>query len=141
MKVTLDLATYPHPILLYDGVCTFCNAAAQFILQRDPEGVIHYASLQSELGQNLLDHFQLSKDLDTVILIENNQTYDKTDVTIRIGQHLGGVYKIANLLRLFPKSMRNRVYDWIARNRYNWFGKKETCPIPTADVRARFLDV
>lgn len=141
MKNMIDPSTYPHPILLYDGVCTFCNEAAQFIIKRDPKGIFHYASLQSETGQALLKHFDVPQDLDTVILVDNNQVYDRTDVTIRIGQRLGGIYQITNLLRLFPKKIRDSIYNWIAHNRYNWFGKKDACMIPSPQIRARFIDV
>lgn len=141
MKNVIDPATYPHPILLYDGVCNFCNDAVQFIIKRDKTGIIHYASLQSTTGQQLLEHFHLSKDLDTVILIDDNRVYDRADVTIRIGQLLGGVYQFTNLFRPIPRVLRNRVYDWIATNRYRWFGKEASCMLPTPELKARFIDV
>ncbi|MEL7020621.1 MAG: thiol-disulfide oxidoreductase DCC family protein [Bacteroidota bacterium] len=141
MKTIIKPATYPHPILLYDGVCTFCNTTAQFIIKHDTDGIIHYAALQSEVGQQLLDHFQLSKNLDTVILVDRTKVYQKSDVAVQIGKRLGGAYRIITLLQLIPRFIRDHVYDYIARHRYRWFGKKQNCNIPSLEVRHRFLDL
>lgn len=129
------------PIVLFDGVCNLCAGFVQFIVPRDPNGEFHFASLQSEVGQQLLaDHGLADHDLDSIVLLEGDDAYVKSAAVIRIADLLGGVYTLARPLGYLPRRLRDRGYDVVAANRYRIFGKKEQCMLPTGDVRARFLE-
>lgn len=129
-------------IILFDGVCNLCNGFVQFIINRDKQDVFRFASLQSETGKQLLleRHIDVSK-TDSVVLIELGVAYYiKSDAALQIGSHLKGYSGISRILYLIPSSLRNIVYDLIARYRYAWFGKKEACMIPTLELKAKFLE-
>ena len=130
-----------HPILLFDGVCNLCNGSIQFIIPRDPAGELRFAPLQSDLGQTVRESTGLSTDdLETVVLVDDGMAYTKSDAAIRVGEHLGGVYRLLSLGRLLPRSFRDRIYDVVAENRYDWFGKKDQCMVPDDDVSDRFIE-
>lgn len=132
---------HPASILLFDGVCHLCHGAVQFILQRDPHGSIHFASLQSEKGQELLSAYRYEGSLQSVVLIENGELYTKSDAVLRVGRKLSGAWPILSLIGLaLPRGLRDVVYNWIARNRYRWFGQSEKCMLPTPEIRSRFLE-
>lgn len=126
-------------ILLFDGVCNLCNGFVQFVLTRDKNATFAFASLQSELGRQLLQQYRLSADLKTVVLVKDDRAYTKSDVPLLVGQALGGVWAIARLGWLFPKFFRDGVYDLIAANRYRLFGKQEACMLPRPEWKNRFL--
>lgn len=129
-------------IILFDGVCNLCNGFIQFVIKRDRSDVFRYASLQSELGQELLSerHIDTTK-IDSVVLIEPGVAYYiKSDAALQIGSHLKGYSGLSRVLYLIPSSVRNIVYDLIARYRYAWFGEKDACMIPTPELKAKFLD-
>lgn len=129
-----------YPVLLFDGVCNFCNDTVNTLIKIDRRGVIRYAPLQSETGQNMLDAFGYGgEQLSTIVLIVDGSIYTKSDATLQIAKHLGGLWHLFRIFKIVPRPIRNGVYDWIARNRYKWFGKKDACMIPTPDVRSRFL--
>ncbi|WP_126662680.1 thiol-disulfide oxidoreductase DCC family protein [Haloterrigena salifodinae] len=129
------------PIVLFDGVCNLCHGFVQFLVPRDTEGQFHFASLQSDVGQRLLaEHGLADHDLDSVVLLEGDDTYVKSDAVIRIGQRLGGVYRLLGPCRFFPRRLRDWAYDLVARHRYRLFGQKEQCMLPTGNVRDRFLE-
>lgn len=128
-----------HPIILFDGVCNFCDASVQFILNRDPEGVFHFASLQSEAGQELVKKHNVPADVDSMILIEDGKVYYKSTAALRISRHLQGVWKLLYAFIIIPSPIRNIVYDIIAKNRYKWFGQKDSCMLPPPNIRKRFL--
>ena len=130
---------YEHPIILYDGVCNYCNSIANFIIRHDPNKRFRFAHLQSDLGQELLKKHQLPAGLDSVVLVENGAAYIKSDATIRIAPHLSGAARFGSLLRFMPRFIRDLGYDIIARYRYQLWGKQDSCIIPTPDVRDRFL--
>lgn len=131
----------PAAVLLFDGVCHLCHGAVQFILQRDPHGRIHFASLQSEKGQELLAAFAYPDSLQSVVLIEDGQLYTKSDAVLRVGRKLSGAWPALSLVGMaLPRKLRDVVYDWVARNRYRWLGQSEHCMLPTPDIRARFLE-
>jgi len=128
------------PILLFDGVCNLCNGFVKEVITRDQKGVIRYASLQSEAGQQLLANIGLDNfSMDTVILVEGKKFYTKSDVALRIFRHLGGGWSYLYYLSIIPKFIRDSIYDLIARNRYRWFGKKDTCMLPQPEWEDRFL--
>ncbi|RSD28728.1 thiol-disulfide oxidoreductase DCC family protein [Mesobacillus subterraneus] len=128
-----------HPVILFDGVCNFCDASVQFILERDPKETFHFASLQSEAGQELLRKYNVSDDVDSMILIENDKVYYKSSAALRISRHLKGAWKLLYALMIVPAPIRNIAYDILAKNRYKWFGQKESCMLPPPNVRKRFL--
>lgn len=130
-----------HPILLFDGVCNLCNWTVQFVIERDPDAQFKFASLQSEEGQELLQHFGLpQKDLSTVILIEKEKAYFRSTAALRMARHLKSPWKITYVLLILPTFIRDFFYKKIALNRYKWFGQKDSCMIPTPELQSRFLD-
>jgi predicted DCC family thiol-disulfide oxidoreductase YuxK len=128
-------------IVLFDGVCNFCNASVNFVIDRDPEKRIRFAPLQSEVGQRLLKKFNLSPTaLDTLILVEGEKCYTRSTAALRIAKRLKGLWPLLYLFILIPPFIRDAVYDFIARNRYKWFGKTEACRVPTPELKERFLE-
>ncbi|MER2106357.1 MAG: thiol-disulfide oxidoreductase DCC family protein [Solibacillus sp.] len=124
-------------IVLFDGVCNICDASVQFIMNRDA-GAHHFASLQSEVGQQLIEKYGL-RDVDSVVLIEEGRAYTKSTAALRIARHLG-VWKLFYALIVVPAPIRDLFYTAIAKNRYRLFGKKQVCKLPTAEERARFIE-
>ncbi|RST72743.1 thiol-disulfide oxidoreductase DCC family protein [Siminovitchia acidinfaciens] len=128
-----------NSIVLFDGICNFCDASVQFIIKNDPKGNFRFASLQSDIGQKLLKEYNVPADVDSIVLIENDKAYCKSAAALKICRHLNGLWKIAYTFIIIPAPLRNLVYDLIARNRYKWFGKKESCILPSPEVQSRFL--
>ncbi|WP_298505127.1 thiol-disulfide oxidoreductase DCC family protein [uncultured Maribacter sp.] len=129
-------------IILFDGVCNLCNGAIQFAIKRDKKEEFLFAPLQSKTGQQLLAERGINtKKVDSIILIEPNVVYyTKSDAALEIAKNLSTPWKFIHLFKVFPKGFRDFVYDFIAKNRYNWYGKKEQCMVPTPELKARFLD-
>lgn len=126
--------------VLFDGECNFCDASVQFIIKRDPYEHFQFTSLQSETGQQLSKDFGIPEDVDSLVLIEKGKAYTKSGAALRIAKKLDGLWHLAFLFILVPSPIRDRVYDFVARNRYNWFGKKEeACMLPTPAERKRFI--
>ncbi|WP_440766165.1 thiol-disulfide oxidoreductase DCC family protein [Natronorubrum sp. DTA7] len=129
------------PIILFDGVCNLCHGFVQFLVPRDTEGQFHFASLQSDVGQQLLaDHGLEGHDLDSVVLIEGDDAYVKSGAVIRIARRLGGIYRLLGPTRYLPRRLRDWAYDLVAEHRYRIFGQKEQCMMPTGNVQERFLE-
>jgi predicted DCC family thiol-disulfide oxidoreductase YuxK len=129
-----------HPVILFDGVCNFCNGAINFIIRKDKKKMFRYAAIQSDTGQRLLREHGLSTTyLDSFVLVHQGKAYKKTDAALRLYPLLGGGWKLMNGLWIFPRFARDFFYDIIARNRYRWWGKKDACMVPTAEVRSLFL--
>ncbi|MCB0568945.1 MAG: thiol-disulfide oxidoreductase DCC family protein [Phaeodactylibacter sp.] len=129
-----------HPILLFDGVCNLCNSSVQFIIRRDPAGVFRFASLQSETAREMLAGSDKKiQALSTVILYEHGKWRLKSDAALHIVRRLPGLWPLLYVFILIPRPLRDAVYDWVARNRYRWFGKKEQCMIPRPEWRGRFI--
>ena len=127
-------------VILFDGVCNLCSGSVQFILKRDKEKTFLFASLQSGYGQNLLKQFNLPADtFNSFILFDNGKIFTRSTAAVKMFSQLKG-WKWVQLFWIFPKFIRDAVYNLIARNRYKWFGKKEECWMPTPDLKARFLD-
>ena len=130
-----------QPIILFDGVCNFCNAGVNFIIKQDKKKVFRFAALQSEAGQQLANQYGLpKKDFESFVLIDNNKAYKKSAAGFKVYGKLPWYWKWTQIFWIVPRFITDAFYDFIARNRYNWFGKKEQCMIPTPDVRSRFLD-
>lgn len=127
-------------VVLFDGFCNLCNGSVQFIIDRDPREQFRFASLQSEVGQELLRKHGLSEDCNTIVLIENSKAYVRSTAALRIAQHLRWPWPLFYVAIAIPGFLRDAVYRLIAANRYRMFGKQETCRIPTPELRRRFLD-
>jgi len=128
-------------VILFDGVCNLCSGFVQFVYPRDAAGKYRFASLQSDVGQALLaEHDLASDELDSVVLIEDGESHVKSSAIIRIAAGLGGRYRLLSPFRYVPKPVRDRIYDFVADNRYRWFGKKDRCMMPSGDVESRFLE-
>ena len=128
------------PIILFDGVCNFCNAMVNFIIRQDKKSIFRFAPLQSAAGQTLLKQYGLSKtDLDSFVLIEKGKAFKKTTAALKVANHLPFYWRWTKLFWIIPSPVRDIFYNTIARNRYKWFGKKEECMIPSEEVRSRFL--
>jgi predicted DCC family thiol-disulfide oxidoreductase YuxK len=126
-------------IVLFDGECNFCDSSVQFIIKRDPNGFFQFAALHSEVGEELKKKHHIPYQQDSIIVIENNKVYNSSDAALFICKHLNGMWKCLYIVKLIPKSLRNSVYKIIAKNRYDWFGKKDFCVIPSPEIRNRFL--
>jgi predicted DCC family thiol-disulfide oxidoreductase YuxK len=127
-------------LILFDGVCNFCNFWVNFIIDHDSKKYFKFASLQSNLAQNILKAENINPmKIDTIILIINEKTFTKSSAALQIAKNLDGFWKIIYVLVLIPKPIRDLIYDFIARNRYKWFGRRESCRIPTDEERDRFL--
>ena len=129
-----------HKIILFDGVCNLCNGAINYVIKRDPNNVFKFAALQSEIGQELTAKFKIDgSKIDSIILIDGDKHYEKSTAALYIAKHLSGAYPLLFGFIIVPKFIRNAVYDYVARNRYKWFGKKDKCMIPTAELKNKFL--
>ncbi len=124
-------------IILFDGVCNLCNGAVTFIIDRDPNGYFAFAPLQSETGRELLEGAKT--DLESIVLIENGERYSQSTAALRVARRLRNPWPLLYGFIVVPKALRDGVYDWIAANRYRWFGKIESCRLPTPELRERFL--
>lgn len=130
-----------HSIVLFDGVCNLCSGAVQFILKRDPGGKFKFASLQSDVGQQFSIKLGIDPaSLRTIILIKGEKHFLKSDAALEIARSLSGLWPLLYVFKVIPRFIRNPVYDWISRNRYRWFGKREMCWLPTDNWKSRFLD-
>jgi predicted DCC family thiol-disulfide oxidoreductase YuxK len=137
------MITENKKIVLFDGICNLCNGAVVYIIKRDKKDVFRFAALQSEIGQKLINERNIdTSKIDSIILIEPGIAYyTKSSAAIKIMNEFGGLWKIMNVFNyLLPTSLRDIIYDFIAKNRYKWFGKKESCMIPTQELKAKFLD-
>jgi predicted DCC family thiol-disulfide oxidoreductase YuxK len=129
-----------HAVVVFDGVCNFCNGSVNFIMRHDREGYLRFAPLQSEVGGELLDRFGVDAGgQDTVVLVEGERAYVRSGAALRIAKRLGGAYPLLYGLMIIPPFIRDFVYDRFARNRYRWFRKGDACIVPSAEVRERFL--
>lgn len=126
-----------HPIIAFDGVCNLCNAFIKWLIKYDKAEQFRYATLQSHTGEIL--NKELHGDLDSVLLLHKGKIYSQSDVALLACKILGGVWSIFSVFIVVPKAFRNLIYNWIAKNRYKWFGKSEACMIPTPEVKKLFL--
>jgi len=140
MDNTTSADNTPH-ILLFDGVCNLCTGIVKFIIKRDKKEKFRFAALQSESGQALLKKFGLSAtDLDTFILISGDKYYTKSTAGLLVLKALGGLWEVLYVYIVFPESMRDFIYDFVAKTRYHIFGKRDTCIVPTPEIKRRFLE-
>ena len=127
-------------IILFDGVCNLCNAAVQFVIKRDRKNQFVFASLQSGEGKKILaEHNFPGNEMHSFVLVENRKLYDRSTAALRVVKKLNGIWGLLFGLIIVPKFIRDGVYNIIARKRYQWFGRKDECMIPTPELRAKFL--
>ena len=130
-----------YPIILFDGICNLCNNAVQFVLKHDKKKLFRFASLQSDFGKSILIKYALPTDnFNSFVLILNGKAYTKSTAALSVAKMLSGPIKLLYGFIVVPAFIRNGVYNVIANNRYKWFGKKESCMLPSPDVAARFLN-
>ena len=131
----------PHqPLLLFDGVCNLCNSSIQYILKKDTKNQFKFASLQSDAAKQILLQFDKdNSDLDSIILIYNNRVFSKSTAALKVAEILGGFLSLTLIFWIVPKPLRDWAYDHVAKNRYKWYGKRESCMVPTSELKSRFI--
>ncbi|HWW76308.1 MAG TPA: DCC1-like thiol-disulfide oxidoreductase family protein [Pyrinomonadaceae bacterium] len=133
------------PVLLYDGVCGFCNKTVQTVLERDRRGTMRFAALQSDYARRVVARHPELEGVDSVVYVEaapgGERVYIRSDAALKVASYLGGFWKVLLAGRLVPRRLRDYFYDLFARNRYRFFGKYDACLLPPPEVRARFLEV
>ena len=129
-------------IIIFDGVCNFCNGAINFIIKHDPKEVFLFTPMQSDLARSLIDEHQITNvGIDTFLLIKNDNTYIWTDAALEITKDLNGYWYFFNAMRIIPRSIRDFLYKAFARNRYSLFGKRDHCMTPTPSIKDRFIGI
>lgn len=129
-----------RPVVLFDGVCNFCNATINFIIRQDKQKALRFAALQSEAGQELLAQYGLQGEaLNTFVFIENGKAYGRSTAALHLYKKLPWYWQWTQAFWIVPKFIRNGVYNFIAKKRYQWFGKKEECMVPSPEAKSRFL--
>lgn len=129
------------PIILFDGVCNLCNSSVQFVLKRDKQGLFRFASLQSDAGRIFLERHGLpTDDFNSFILVEGEKVYSRSTAALKVTSRLDGGWKLLGIFWVVPSFIRDIVYDFIAKNRYRFFGKREHCMLPRPEWKDRFLD-
>ncbi len=131
----------PHKILLFDGVCNLCNNTVLFVIKRDRKKQIRFGAIQSQEGNKLLQKFGIDQQyLGSLIFIDEGKVYLKSSGALRLSKYLSGLWPLLYALMVIPAFIRNPIYDFVAANRYKWFGKKEVCMIPTPELKSLFLN-
>lgn len=129
-----------QPVILFDGVCNLCNASVNFVIDRDPESVFRFGALQSDEGKAVLSEAGVQGDfLDSIVLVEDGEVYVASEAALRIARKMPAPWPLLYALRIIPRTLRDGIYNWIARNRYRWFGKQESCRMPTPELKEKFL--
>ncbi|MBL7684369.1 MAG: DUF393 domain-containing protein [Flavipsychrobacter sp.] len=134
--------TTNNPILYFDGVCNLCNASVQYVIRKDKKEVFRFASLQSRAGEQILHRYREKHTIvpDSILLWHKDKIYVQSDAALHTLILFGGIYKLAVILLVIPRFIRDAVYNFVAKNRYKWFGKKDTCMVPAKEQQHRFLD-
>jgi predicted DCC family thiol-disulfide oxidoreductase YuxK len=133
-----------HPVVLFDGVCNLCNATVNFLIDRDPHGTLRFAALQSAAGRKVLEGAghpaPEGGDPDTIVLVEGGRVHERSSAVLRVVRHLRWGWPLLASFVIVPPVLRDALYRWVAARRYRWFGRSETCRVPTPELRARFLE-
>jgi predicted DCC family thiol-disulfide oxidoreductase YuxK len=137
----IELSDIKNPIILFDGVCNLCSSIVQFIIKCDPKHKFRFASLQSDFGKNIFHHFKLPvNELNSFILLEKGKIYTKSTGALKVVRHLKGFWPLMYTFIIIPVYIRDAVYNFIAKNRYRWFGKKEACRVPVPELQRLFMN-
>ncbi|MEO9143998.1 MAG: DCC1-like thiol-disulfide oxidoreductase family protein [Ginsengibacter sp.] len=130
-----------HPVILFDGVCNFCNSTINFVIKKDKKAVLRFATLQSDIADKLLAGNHTEKmDLSSFVFIEKDKIYTRSKAALRVCRYMKGLWPLMYGFIIVPPFIRDGIYNWVARNRYQWFGKKEVCMVPAPEIRSRFLN-
>ena len=129
-------------LILFDGVCNLCNSSVQYVIKRDKKEIFLFTALQSDVGKKILEHYKIdTSEIDSILLYTPNKGIEyKSTAALKVAVSLGFPENLMGLFFIVPAFIRNWVYDFIAKNRYKWYGKKESCMIPTKSLKSRFLD-
>jgi predicted DCC family thiol-disulfide oxidoreductase YuxK len=128
-----------HSIIFFDGVCNLCNSAVQFVIERDKNDQFRFASLQSDFAKEQLTPFQIDpSQKESFILLENSKVYQRSTAALKVAKKLNGLWPLLYGFIIIPAFIRDAVYNLIAKNRYKWFGKKESCWLPTEELKGKF---
>ncbi|RZL44457.1 MAG: DUF393 domain-containing protein [Pedobacter sp.] len=130
-----------QPVILFDGLCNLCNGAVQFTIKRDKQNLFRFASLQSDYAAEKIAPFNITaENLESFILLENNKVYLRSTAALRVAKKLNGLWPLLYGFIIVPRFIRDAVYNYIAKNRYKWWGKQETCWVPTPALKNKFYD-
>ena len=130
-----------HPVILFDGVCNLCIGAVQYVIKHDPKRIFRFASLQSSFGRKVLNNYNLAANtFNSFILFDNEKIFTRSTAALLVAKKLKGAIKLVYAFIIVPKFIRDAVYNMIAKNRYNWFGKKTECWLPTPELKALFIE-
>jgi predicted DCC family thiol-disulfide oxidoreductase YuxK len=130
----------PDNLVLFDGVCNLCNSTIQFVIRHDRRGVFKFTPIQSEIGRRIYHRYGLDPDRpESILLVTPNGILAKSDAALAIAHQFGGLWRGLSIFKIIPRGCRDCVYSFIARHRYRWFGKRESCMVPTEDLKKRFL--
>ncbi|HLV51742.1 MAG TPA: DCC1-like thiol-disulfide oxidoreductase family protein [Flavobacterium sp.] len=139
MNITDKIPAHKQ-LILFDGVCNFCDDTVQKVIKADSGNIFVFASLQSSFGQEVLQYLGIPKTTDSIVLYRPGFAYyTESDAVLNIAKQLDGIYPLLQIGRVFPKKLRDIMYRGFAKNRYKWFGKKDECPLPSPEVRQKFL--
>jgi predicted DCC family thiol-disulfide oxidoreductase YuxK len=129
-------------VILFDGVCNLCNDSVIKVIKKDKKNVFLFTALQSDIGQKIIEKIGIdTSKIDSIILYESNGNFHiKSSAALRVMNEFSGLWKLTQIFRILPAAFNNVFYDFVARNRYKWFGKKDSCMIPTPELKAKFLD-
>lgn len=136
-----ELVSQHGYVLLYDGECVFCNRLVQFILKHDKSGAMRFAALQGELGKAAVRVLPSVANVDSVVLMHREGAWVRSTAALEAARYVGGVWSLALAGYIVPRFIRDWLYDWFARRRYAWFGKYDSCPVPSAETRSRIVDL
>lgn len=129
-------------MIFFDGICNLCNASVNFVIDRDAKGFFRFAPLQSEFAKSTLKDFQVdSSELESIVFLANEKVYRRSRAALEIAKKMSGLWPMLYGFIVIPGFIRNFFYDLIARNRYKWFGKQDTCRIPTPELKSRFIEL
>ncbi len=136
MKIGTENQPY---IVLFDGLCNLCNGAVQFIIRHDKKNKFVFASLQSDVAQKLLNEIHVKSSQESIVLIKGHKHFEKSDAVLEIAKNLSGLWPMVYGFTIIPRFLRDVLYKWVAKNRYTWFGKRESCLAPSPEL-STFID-
>lgn len=129
-----------QPIILFDGVCNFCNSAVNFVIKRNKKTIIQFAPMQTDAGKKLLQRYDLPAEvMQSFVFIEKEKAYTQSTAALKVCRYMNALWPLCYGFIIVPKFIRDGIYNWIGRNRYKWFGVRQECMIPTPEVKERFL--
>jgi predicted DCC family thiol-disulfide oxidoreductase YuxK len=135
----MEISSNTNPVILFDGVCNLCNSSVLFVIKHDPRKQFRFASIQGDYGQQVLKQFHLPPNsLNSFILLKDNQIYTHSTGALKVAKELSGAWPLLYAFIIVPPFIRNAVYQFIANNRYKWFGKKEQCMVPSPALKELF---